>query len=326
MNNNERIFITGATGFIGKFLIQELCAQGYINITALVRRTSKTAFLKSKGIKTACGDITDKVSLDSIPGIYDVVFHCAGLVKDANETLLQRVNIVGTENICKWAFERGIKKFVYTSSVAVNSGNTEIPLREDLPYKATNRYGISKLEGEKIAIGFRNSGLPMVIVRPCMVYGEGEPHMMALLARLIKLRLFFIPDYGKAKWHLVSVRNVAACLVHCMEDDRALGETFNIADKEVFTTREVIGILSRNLAAPGPFLLPHFLTRLLRLAPFIGKRIKFLCKDRVYSIERLESILGFTPSYQAVPELARAAAFFRQANAYCLGACRVEGR
>jgi len=151
----------------------------------------------------------------------------------------------------------------------------------------------------------------MVIVRPCMVYGKGEPHMMKLLTRIIKSRLLFLPDCGKARWHLASVRNVSACLIHCLEDDRALGGTFNIADKEVLTVREVMGILSKHLGAPQPLLLPHSLTKILSLMPFIGKRIKFLCRDHVYSIEHLENLLGFTPPYRAEDELADAAEYFR---------------
>ena len=311
MGKNLRIFITGATGFIGRFLVEELLARGYRDITALARHRSDTSFLNSKGVKIVSGDIEDVAFVDGISGEYDVVFHCAGFVSNRNKKNLSGVNICGTKNICQWAFRRGIKKFIYLSSVAVNSGNAGISLTEDKPYMATNRYGISKIEAEKIAVEFRGQGLPMVIVRPCMVYGEGEPHMMRFLIRLIKARVFFIPNYGRVKWHLVSVRNVAVCLVRCMEDSRALGETFNIADKEALTAREVFEILSKSIGSPLPFLMPYFFTRFLTLMPIIGKHIKFFCKDRVYSIGRLEKILDFVPPYQAVPELTRAAASFR---------------
>ena len=311
MNKNTKIFITGATGFIGRFLVEELCAQGYLDLTALVRQTSDTSFLKSKGVKILSGDIADRDSIERITGGYEVVFHCAGFVSNSDKRILKGVNIRGTENICQWAFKHKVKKFIYLSSVAVNSGNKEVSLTEDKPYMATNRYGISKIEAEKIVVEFRNAGLPTVIIRPCMVYGEGEPHMMRFLIRLIKARVFFIPNYGRVKWHLVSVRNVAVCLVRCMEDSRALGETFNIADKEALTAREVFEILSKSIGSPLPFLMPYFFTRFLTLMPIIGKHIKFFCKDRVYSIGRLEKILDFVPPYQAVPELTRAAASFR---------------
>ncbi|MBN2830890.1 MAG: NAD-dependent epimerase/dehydratase family protein [Candidatus Omnitrophica bacterium] len=304
MDKNTRILITGATGFIGRSLVKELCAKGYTDITAMVRRTSNAGFLKENDINTLLGDISDQNSLSIIKGKYDVLFHCAGFISDSNEKRLEDVNIRGTENVCNWAFEHKIKKFIYLSSIAVNSGNPEAPLREDMPYKATNKYGISKLEAEKVAVGFRDRGLPMVIVRPCMVYGEGEPHMLPLLARLIKLRLLILPNQGKPKLHLVSVRNVAACLVHCMEDVRALGGTFHIADNEVLTVGEIFNIFAKSLGVSKPLHLSYSATKFFTLIPFIGKRIKFLCKDRVYSIERLKTGLDFIPPYPVYSELA----------------------
>lgn len=303
MDKQPRIFITGATGFIGRSLICELRSRGYLDLTALVRRTSNTAFLKENNVKTVLGDISDCSSFNDLKGDYDILFHCAGFVADGEEEILCKVNILGTENICRWALKHKIKKFIYISSVAVNSGNPEIPLTEERPYSATNKYGLSKLDAEKIVVRFRNSGLPVVIIRPCMVYGEGEPHMLPLLSRLLRLRLLILPNLGRPKLHLVSVRNVAACLAHCMEDERALGGTFHIADKEVLTVGEIFEIFAKSLKVPNPIKLSPATTKFFTLIPFIGKRIKFLCKDRVYSIERLKSILNFTPPYRAHAEL-----------------------
>jgi len=306
LNKDTRIFITGATGFIGRYLAQELVSCGYTDLTALARKSADISFLKRLSVKIINGDITDTASLKAASGQWDVVFHCAGLVDNNDSRRLREVNVTGTENICRFAVERRATKLIYVSSVSVNSGNEEVPLTENLPYKATNTYGESKLEAEKSAIKFREAGLPMAIVRPCMVYGAGEPHLMPLLAKLIRLRLFAIPYCGSARWHLVSVRNVASCLVRCMEDDRALGQIFNIADKEVFTVYGFFEIVSKALGAPLPMRLPRFLTRILTLIPIFGRRVKFLCKDRVYSIKRLEEAIGFIPPYEAVSELNRA--------------------
>ncbi|MDD5665656.1 MAG: NAD-dependent epimerase/dehydratase family protein [Candidatus Omnitrophota bacterium] len=304
MNKDLRIFITGATGFIGRFLLSELFTRGYKNITVLARPTSNLGLLKAKDIQIILADITDKASLDNIKGSYDIVFHCAGFVNDGNEKILGNVNIRGTENICKWALECRVKKLVYLSSVAVNSGNTQIPLTEDMPYKATNRYGFSKLEAEKIALRYRDIGLPMAILRPCMVYGPGEPHMLPLLARLMKWRLLLLPNRGETKLHLVSVRNVSACLVHFMENDRAIGGVFHIADNEVLDVGEIFGIFSKAMDAGMPLLLSYPLTRLFTLIPVLGRRVQFLCKDRVYSLKHLKDILNFNPPYSAFLELA----------------------
>lgn len=303
---DKKILITGATGFLGRFLVDELISKGYTDLTALARKTSDVSLLKEKKVGIIYADITDRPSLDAVRGSWDAVFHCAGFVGNDARTL-ERVNVLGTKNICRFALERGVKKFLYTSSVAVNSGNTEIPLREDLPYKPTNKYGVSKMEAEKAAIRFRDKGLPMVILRPCMVYGQGEPHQMPLLVKLARSRLFLIPYFAAdVRLHLVSARNVAACFVRCMEDPRAKGEVFNIADKEVLTVRQLFEIASKALGVNRPFILQRPLTNAVMLIPVIGGYVKFLSKDRVYGIERLKKVLDFTPPYRTASEFAAA--------------------
>ncbi len=303
---DKKILITGATGFLGRFLVDELVSKGYTDLTALARKTSDVSLLKEKKVGIIYADITDRPSLDAVRGSWDAVFHCAGFVGN-DARALERVNVLGTKNICRFALERGVKKFLYTSSVAVNSGNTEIPLREDLPYKPTNKYGVSKMEAEKIAVGFRDKGLPMVILRPCMVYGEGEPHQMPFLAKLARSRLFVIPYFAAdVRLHLVSARNVAACFVSCMEDSRAEGEVFNIADEEVLTLRQLFEIAAGELGVNRSFILPRMLTGTLMSMPVIGQYIRFLSKDRVYDIGRLKAVIGFTPPYKAASEFAGA--------------------
>lgn len=310
LDHDKKILITGATGFLGKFLADELIAGGYTDITALARHTSDISSLRGRNIKVVYADISDKTSLDAIRGNWDVVFHCAGFV-GGDEKKLQLANVLGTENICRFALERGVKKFIYTSSVSVNSGNAEIPLKEDLPYKPTNKYGVSKMEAEKIAVEFREKGLAMVILRPCMVYGEGEPHLMPLLVKLARFRLLFIPHFAAdVRLHLVSARNVAACFVRCMEDPRGPGHIFNIADEEILTVRQLFEIVSGALGIGRTFILPRPLAKIMMLMPIIGKRLGFLSKERVYGIERLKTVLGFTPPYRAEPELSRAVKSF----------------
>lgn len=302
---DNKILITGATGFIGRSLVKELLGKGHSDITALVRKSSDTAFLKKNGVTLVYADLADKRSLNSVAGEWGIVFHCAGLVGNYGLGKLRRVNLEGTKNICRLAFERKAAKFIYLSSIAVNSGNPEIPLTEKLPYKPTNNYGISKMEAEIVVREYLGKGLPAVILRPCMVYGEGEPHMTNFLAALLRLRLP-IPYLPDKRWHLLSVSNLAACLLRCMGDPAALGETFNIADKEVLSVRDIFKIFADSWDTKPPARL-GLSGSLLESVPLIGKQLGFFYKDRVYSIERLKDVLGFIPPYPLERELKRAA-------------------
>ncbi|MDD5116563.1 MAG: NAD-dependent epimerase/dehydratase family protein [Candidatus Omnitrophica bacterium] len=306
-----KIFVTGATGFIGRFLVEELFRRGYSDITALARKTSDISFLKKLGAKIVVGDITDESSLNSAGVGYDAVFHCAASINNYDRKALRRANVSGTENVFRWAAGHKIKKMIYVSSVSVNSVNTDVPLSEELPYGVTSSYGASKLEAEKIAVRFRDSGLPTVIVRPAIVYGEGEPHWMPLLGRFMRLRFCFLPACGSSLLHMVSVRNVADCLVSCFEDDRALGKIFNIADSRALTIRQLLGIMAGCLGVPVPALLPRPIAEKALKLPFADKCMGHLLKDRVYSTERLKEEIGFIPKYDVTMEFALAALFLR---------------
>jgi len=309
-HKNMRILVTGATGFIGKALVKKLSESSSHDIICLVRNPHKAESLKPLGVKLIYADITEKGSLNKILDYeVDVIFHCAGCVKNKNPDLLHKVNVLGTENICELAKGLKAKRFIYISSVAVVSGNPQVPLKEDLPFSATNIYGQSKIEAEKIVLQYRQKDLPVVIIRPPMVYGEAEPHMLKLLVFLIKRRWLPLINEGKSKFHLAYVKNVVDFMIFALDNDECLKESFFVADKEVFNVAEVFSIIGQAVGAKKPIKLSKFLGGLLLKLPHIGKKVGFFLKDRVYSIERAES-LGFSPGYSAEENLTKSARSF----------------
>jgi len=199
-----------------------------------------------------------------------------------------------------------VKRLVYLSSVVVVSANTQIPLVEDLPYKASNLYGESKIEAEKIALTYRKAGLPIVILRPPMVYGEEEPHALKSLLSSLKKRWIPLINDGQNRWHIVYVKNVVAAMIFSLKDKKFLKGTYFVADDEVFTTKEVMEIMAKAIGAKPPFRLPSMATSVLKCIPIAGRKVSFFTKDRVYSIERIKS-LGFKNPYSARVSLAKSA-------------------
>ncbi len=301
------ILVTGATGFIGRHLVGRLSQCNEHAIFCLIRNPKKEDIIKHFGVKFIYADITDTASLDKILNYkIEAIFHCAAFVEDKNLQLLHKTNVIGTKSICEAGMKFKVRRFVYVSSIAVISGNDEIPLHEDMLYKATNAYGESKIEAEKIVFQFREKGLPAVVIRPPMVYGEDEPHMMKLLLSLLKHRLLPLLSNGGNKFHLVYVENVVELMIFSLYRDDFLKGSFLIADKEVFTTKEVFTIFGKAIGAKTPFNIPSFLNPLLVNLPFLGEKSGFLLKDRVYSIKRILS-LGFSPPYSAKEALAKSA-------------------
>ncbi len=304
------ILITGATGFIGKSLVEGLFNKGGHALFCFVRNPAKAKALEPYGAKLIYGDITDKASLSKLLNYkIDVIFHNAAYVENKNPNLLHRTNVLGSENICELALSLGVKKMVYTSSVSVVSGNHQVPLTEELPFKATNIYGESKIEAEKVILNYREKGLNIVIVRPPMVYGEDEPHMLKVLLFLTKYRLFPLIDKGKAKFHLGYVKNIAEAMIFLLDKQEALEGSFFLGDEEVLTVREVFDTFAKALKVkPLPNLSAWLKPVVIRL-PFIGRKIGFFSKDRVYSLERIRS-LGFKTPFKARESLTKSAQSF----------------
>lgn len=303
---DKKILLTGATGFIGRHLVKSLVDRGFKDLRAIVRRTSDTRFLREYDVELIYCDIADGDRLRDIDCKVDILFHCAGYVDNDNLDLLQSINVRGTENICELASRLNVKRMIYTSSVAVVSGNPQIPLIEELPFCPTNKYGVSKVEAEKVVLRYRNQGLKVVIVRPPPVYGEDEPHLLKLMLKLIKKRMLPLIGAGDNRAHMACVKNVTEFMIYCMDDDRFLQGAFFIADKEILTMDEISSIFSKAIGAPLPRHIPNWAVKVLSVIGPIRRKINLLRKDRVYSIEKILS-LGFTPPYEARSSLEQSA-------------------
>ncbi|MCP4652487.1 MAG: NAD(P)-dependent oxidoreductase [Candidatus Omnitrophica bacterium] len=304
------ILVTGATGFIGRNLVEELVKNSANNVFCLVRNTSNLKLLKHLRVEFIYSDIVDFESLKkTVTKKFDVVFHCAAYVGNSDKDRLYRDNVLGAENIFRLSLELGVDKVIHLSSVAVATGNSQIPLTEDLPLNATNPYGISKVKAEKIALDYRTAGLNIALIRPTMVYGQREPHLMRLMLSLLKKRLYPLINRGKHKFHLVYVKTVVDALIFAMNEDRCLEGAYFVADKEVLTNKEAMTIMAEAIGAKPPWNVPLFLSKLVLKLPHVGNQLKFFQKDRQYSTQKLES-LGFKFRYPAKESLVKSCQWF----------------
>ncbi|MDD4294062.1 MAG: NAD(P)-dependent oxidoreductase [Candidatus Omnitrophica bacterium] len=294
-----KILVTGATGFIGRNLVRKLVIlYPEAQITCLVRCTSNTTSINDLGLKFIITDISDYNELIKINTVYDFIFHCAGCVSNKSKTLLKKYNIEATENVYRYALETGSGKVIYTSSVATVSGNPQNPLTENLPYMVSNLYGWSKMEAEKSAIKYRALGVKTAIIRPTMIYGKDEPHLLKLIVNLIKHRLFFIWGNADIKFHLVYIDNVVDCLIDAMSNNGYLAGTYFISDNEVLTFGQVMDIIASALHVRPPIRMSKKIINILRKIPIIKDKINAVFKDREFPNAALKSI-GFIPQYEA---------------------------
>jgi nucleoside-diphosphate-sugar epimerase len=173
-----RFFITGATGFIGGHLVRKLVAEGH-DVVALVRDPERAIGLEGPGVEVVRGDVLDPGSLRAPLAGADGAFHLAAWyrvgVQDAS--LAEDINVLGTRNVLEAAGEAGVKKIVYTSTIAV-FGDTrgrvvQASHRYDGPW--LSEYDRTKwIAHFEVAVPMAAAGLPLVIVQPGYVYGPGD--------------------------------------------------------------------------------------------------------------------------------------------------------
>ena len=173
-----KYFVTGATGFVGSHVAQQLLDEGH-SVVALVRNPAKATALESAGATVVEGDITDKETLrDPMEGV-DGVFHIAGWydIGVTDPSLGERINVDGTRNVLEVMASLEVPKGVYTSTLAVNSDTHGQVVDEEYRYAGPHltAYDRTKWEAHyEVAKPMVDDGLPLVTVLPGVVYGPGD--------------------------------------------------------------------------------------------------------------------------------------------------------
>ena len=307
-----KIFITGATGFIGKNLVARLVNESH-DVICGGRSFAGLGPLLEK-VKSVYIDLEHRETIGNVlkEEKPDVVYHTAALVKSRSLEGLMRVNAEGTRNVLGACFNEGINKVIHVSSVAVIAANDEVPLTDDMPLKARNPYGQSKLAAEKVALDYRRKGLKVAIIRPSMVYGKNEPHGLGMLVNGIKWRMLPVFGKGNNRIHLVSVENVVDVMLLCLSKEAAYDGTYIIADKETLTAKELFEYIAEVVGAKPPFVIPEKVTAVLGKLPLIKHMVSMFAKERYYSIKALREKLGYVPRVSVYEGLKEAVLPYRE--------------
>ena len=249
-----RYFVTGATGFIGGRVANQLCDAGH-DVIALVRNPKQAAGLAAMGVQLAPGDVTNRRSIRAAMSECDGVFHIAGWykvgVKDKRPAIA--VNIDGTRNVLDSMKELGIMKGVYTSTLAVNSDTHGQQVDESYKFSGTHlsEYDRTKAEAHDIAKRFIGNGLPLVIVQPGMVYGPGDlGPSHDLLVQFLKRKLLIAPQRTAFCW--AHVDDVARGHILAMERGH-VGDNYFLAGP-VHTLIEVLKLAEQLTGVRAPAL------------------------------------------------------------------------
>ena len=226
-----RFFVTGATGFIGGRLVRQLRRSGH-GVVAIARNPAKAKDLASLGVDVRKGDVTEKETMREPMEDVDGVFHLAGWYKIGRKhrEACRRVNIDGTRNVL-WLMEQlGIRRGVYTSTLAV-FGDTRGKMMDETMRPTgpwLSEYDRTKWAAHyEVAEPMMKRGLPLVVVMPGLVYGPGDPSQAGDTVRsYLQGKLRGIPRTSAYCWG--HVEDIAAAHVLAMERGR-VGESYVVA-------------------------------------------------------------------------------------------------
>jgi UDP-glucose 4-epimerase len=312
--NTPLIALTGATGFIGQHLLNELPKRGY-RVRVLLRRPSEVPPGASSAV---IGDIASPHNMAAALRDVDMVIHSAGLAHAMSgrpEDDYRTINTEATVKLAQAAERAGVKRFVLLSSIRAQTGPTaEGVLTEAQEPQPTDPYGRSKLEAER---GLSDLGLDWAALRPVLVYGPGVKGNMAALLNLAQSP-WLLPLGGlKAKRSLLSLDNLAAAVDTVLRAQGPLRRPFIVADPEPVTIPEMVTALRKGFGRrPGLIPVPSFVLKGAATLAGRGEAYERLAGTLIASPEALKN-LGWQPVSSTRDALA---ALARQAAAQASGA------
>lgn len=277
----KKILITGAAGFIGSHLVEQLLSEGEplerLRLFLFDGESLKNLPLKKFDIIR--GDIRDKRIVKKAMKNVDVVYHLAAMTVKPNRIYedYKTTNVDGTRNLLNECIGNNIQKFVYFSSIAVFGLPAYVGeinnWDEKHPKKYAESYGRSKLEAEKLVISFHDKyNIPYAIIRPTTVYGPRDYQSLIELIKAIDKRYFIMIGNGKNKIDYVFVKNLVKGAYQAQISSINYGDYILGIGKPI-TFKKIVELILKNLGRNN-----HYVSVPKELGLFIGNIFSFLIK------------------------------------------------
>lgn len=310
-----KVFVSGATGFVGQRLITHLLEQADLSSIRVLSR-SRHSVLET----VECDLLTQQIPESALDGI-DTVFHLAGYAHDLGDAdkekdRYRKVNVDSTSQLAELAQQSGTKRFIFVSSVKAGGGvRSGHCANEEEQSPPEGVYGRTKREAELELLGVgEHSGMHVSIVRPALVYGAGvKGNLRRMLSAIEKGWFPPLPETHNRR-SMIHVDDLVRALLLVAKDKRSDREIYIATDGMHYSSRQIydlmrsgLGKMETRLKIPDIFFrsTAWFGDRLGEAFPMNSYRYQKLLGDECYSSEKLSG-LGFKPLYtleQAIPAM-----------------------
>lgn len=230
-----QVFLTGATGFVGRNMLRRLLDEGH-GVRALLRSLPGQkarlvqAFHKQGDFQYVPGDVVSGTGLEQGMQGCDAVIHLVGIIVEKGTNTSEAVHHAGTRNVVQAAKRSGIKRFVHMSALGVRADGVAA-------------YQTSKWKGEEEV---RQSGIPYCILRPSLIFGPGDGFVTQMMDVMKKAPLIRpVPGDGSPKFRPIFIEDVTFCFVRALAEDAATNQTIELGGPDELTLNEVLAEIAR---------------------------------------------------------------------------------
>ena len=288
---NMRVLVTGATGFLGRKVTWALLQRG-MEVRCLVHTPGREDVLGDAQVDISYGDVTDVAALKASMYHVDAVVHLAAIIQEDRGMTFEEVNVLGTRNIAAVSRERGVEHLVHASVTSV---------RNNRRYRFLHSRWLAEQEVIR-------SGLPYTIVRFSTLFGPGDEFVNTLNAMLLISPIFPLPGLSESRFQPMAVEDAARCIAEAVGDEGLIEKTVELGGPESMGCREMVELVCRlrglrRLKVPIPFtLLRKFLQAVEATGlsvPVTTHRLDALTFDRIDETSTVEKLFGFQPTHVA---------------------------
>ncbi|MDR2372016.1 MAG: NAD-dependent epimerase/dehydratase family protein [Puniceicoccales bacterium] len=309
-----KVLVTGGGGFLGCHIVELLLKRGY-SVRAVGRRGQP--ILESRGVECFRGDISFRDDADRAVRGVDAVFHVAGRASlDMDFHAYYNTNVMGTKNIIRACERYGVSKLVYTSTPAVvfngkdfSGGDETLPLCKHYHWY----YSRTKALAEEYVLKHNSEQLKTVALRPHLLLGEGDPHLMPKIIHSVERGKLKMIGEGKNLVDITFVDNAAYAHLlafNALEGEKVCGKAYFIGQERPINLWEFINTVLKNVGLPPvrkrtSFRRAYFVGKMMetwyryfrwsKMPPMTRALAVALSKDHYFSHERAQEDLGYTP-------------------------------
>ena len=321
----KQVLITGASGFIGSHLAEELANRGH-RVSCLIRKSSRFAALKELPVRLVEADYRDCRSLAEAVKDIQWVFHLAGLITAPDWESYYAANCLSTQNLIDacLASDSRIERFIYVSSISATGPSPHgRMLNETDECRPVSDYGRSKLLAEGLVLS-RGRQIPATIIRPPNVIGPRQKELYQVM-RLLKKRIFPLLGRQEPQTSICFVSDLVEAMILAAAKPAAIGQIYFVTDPRPYSWHEIIRTVATamglgRLLVPVPFFLQYGLAwvveagaRLLKKPAPISRQNLLATRDQywIYDGDKICRQLGFKTATGLTEAMQHTVGFYR---------------